>query len=637
MRFFLFAPKSRQLLVFSGLDRECWAAPRKKAPVTELQNIVLEMIAKGEPLASTVNRLCEEVERLVPGATCSVLGVDAGGRLRSLAAPSLPAQYCRAIDGLVIGPGVGACGTAAYLGREVVSSDVETDELWVNFRHLVLALGLQACWSSPIMDTRGQPIATFAFYYREKRGPTWLERDIVAQCVNLCTIAFDRERRVSEYERRANTDGLTGLPNRAAFETELAKLDCAVPGAWALCMIDLDNLKVVNDTFGHAAGDTLLQQVGERLSAAAAPDRVFRLGGDEYAVVITSRAVLSDLDTAAGRYLDAVVPQVEGDNWVIEPRATLGFAVLARGDRTPQRVRQNADFALYHAKETARGSAVRYWPGIGTRMTRRLTAIREVDAALREGRMEAHYQPIFKLDTGEIVGLEALSRMRLGASLVPASSFHEATTDASVAGALTEQVIAQVARDLRNWLDMGIPFQHVGINVSSEDFRKGNLCAVLSGAFRKEGVPLEHVVLEVTESVYMDDDAGLVREAIAGMRASGLKIALDDFGTGFASLTHLLTVPVDIIKIDKSFVDGVGASGASDAIVGGLVRIAAELGVKVVAEGIETAVQLAGLKNLGCNLGQGYFYSRAIGAREAGAMMLERAQGILLGAGVRYR
>ncbi|EJL32312.1 bifunctional diguanylate cyclase/phosphodiesterase [Novosphingobium sp. AP12] len=600
--------------------------------MTQLQNIILEMIARGEPLADTVGRLCQEVESLVPGAICSVLGVDAAGHLRSLAAPSLPAQYCDAIDGLAIGPGVGACGTAAYLGREVVSSDVATDPLWDDFRHLVLALGLQACWSSPVLDSEGRVIATFAFYYQEKRGPSALERDIVAQCVNLCTIAFDRERRVTEYERRANTDGLTGLPNRAAFETELAGLSCAVPGAWALCMIDLDNLKVANDTFGHAAGDALLRQVGMRLGTAAAPDRVFRLGGDEFAVVMTSGAALADPDAAAGRYLDVLVPPLEGDDWVIVPRATLGFAVLSPGDCTSQRVRQNADFALYHAKETARGSAVRYWPGIGTRMTRRLTAIREVDAALREGRMEAHYQPIFKLETGEIIGLEALSRMRLGASLVPASSFYEATTDASVAGALTERMIAQVARDLRGWLDMGIPFQHVGINVSSTDFRKGNLFAVLSQAFGEAGVPLGHVVLEVTESVYMDDDAGFVRDAIAGLRASGLKIALDDFGTGFASLTHLLTVPVDIIKIDKSFVDGVGAAGASDVIVGGLMRIAAELGVKVVAEGIETAVQVAGLRSLGCNLGQGFFFSKAISAREAGVMMLGRAQGLAAGA-----
>jgi EAL domain-containing protein (putative c-di-GMP-specific phosphodiesterase class I) len=140
------------------------------------------------------------------------------------------------------------------------------------------------------------------------------------------------------------------------------------------------------------------------------------------------------------------------------------------------------------------------------------------------------------------------------------------------------------------------------------------------------------VILEVTESVYVDDDAGVVRKAMAAMRADGLRIALDDFGTGFASLTHLLTVPVDIIKIDKSFVDGIVPSGASSAIVGGIVRIADELGIKVVAEGIETAAQTDQLRALGCNLGQGFFYSRAVNAAKVGAMMLERAQGIVPGA-----
>lgn len=621
---------------FLGLHREGPPVPIETNPVTELQNIILEMIAKGEPLGPTLVRLCREVESLVPEAICSVLSVDDEGRLRSLAAPSLPDHYCDAIDGLAIGWGVGACGTAAYLGREVVSRDVETDLSWQDFKDMVLPLGLHACWSSPILGPDNRAIATFAFYYREKRGPSELEREIVAQCLNLCTIAFDRDRRLREHERRAYTDVLTGLLNRAAFETELAALNCSQPGAWALCMIDLDNLKVVNDTFGHGAGDVLVQQVGARLSIIAAPDLVFRVGGDEYAILISSEGALMDLDRAMESYLEALRPAIDAYNCVITPKATLGFAVLANGDRTPERVRQNADFALYHAKETARGSAVRYWPGIGTRMTRRLTAIREVDAALREGRMEAYYQPIIKLETGEIIGLEALSRMRIGTSIVPASSFHEATTDASVAGALTEQVIAQVAGDIRTWMDMGIPFQHVGINVSSTDFHKGTLHAMLSQTFQQHGVPLDHVVLEVTESVYMDDDAGVVRKAIAGMRADGLKIALDDFGTGFASLTHLLTVPVDIIKIDKSFVDGVGSSSTNDAIVGGIVKIASELGLKVVAEGIETATQLAKLTSLGCNLGQGYFYSRAVSCSDIGAMMLERAQGVILQKGARY-
>jgi len=602
--------------------------PNTRQAVTELQTTILEMIARGETLSDTIVRLCEEVERIVPGVICSVLTVDPMDRLCTLAAPSLPAEFCDAIDGLVIGPDVGACGAAAYMGREVIATDVETDPNWIDFKALAIPLGLKACWSSPIFGSGTRPMATFAFYYREKRGPSPIEREIVGHCVHLCAIALDRHSRVQEHERRANTDALTGLGNRAAFNTALAGLDCSSPGAWSLCLVDLDNLKVVNDTFGHPAGDLLLTSVGKRLAKAAAPGAVFRIGGDEFAVIVTEPAALFELDRTVEGYLDAIMPTLDCGNGIIGPRATIGFAVLADGNRVPDRVRQNADFALYHAKETGRGGFVRYWPGIGTRMTRRLTAIREVDAALREGRIEAFYQPIIKMETGEVVGMEALSRMRIGDTIVPAAAFRDATTDASIASSLTECMITQVAADVRDWLDMGLPFQHVGINVSSADFHRGMVYDILTGQFDKHGVPLKHVILEVTESVYMDDDAGVVRKAMAAMRDNGLKIALDDFGTGYASLTHLLTVPVDIIKIDKSFVDGVASSRPSAAIVGGIIRIAEEFGLKVVAEGIETQAQASQLSALGCELGQGYFYSQAVNKRDAAEMMLKCAQGI---------
>ncbi|WP_232493054.1 putative bifunctional diguanylate cyclase/phosphodiesterase [Novosphingobium kaempferiae] len=598
--------------------------------MTGLQNTILEMIATGEPLSATMVRLCREVERMVPGVICSVLTVDSAGELCTLAGPSLPAHYSSAIDGLAIGPSVGACGTAAYLGEEVVCSDIATDPRWERFRDLALPLGLRACWSSPIFGSQPRAVATFAFYYRECRGPSPLEREIVAQCVHLCAIALDRHRRVLEHERRANTDVMTGMGNRAAFDGALAELDCKVPGGWALCLVDLDNLKVVNDTFGHQAGDHVLRHVAERLFRAAGSDRVFRIGGDEFALIITQTATLRNMESSMESFLAAVSPPVDCGSSVIVPRATIGFAVCSAGDRVAERVRQNADFALYHAKETGRGGYVRYWPGIGSRMTRRLTAIRDVDAALREDRIKAHYQPIIKLETGEVVGMEALCRMHIGKSVLPAHLFHEATTDASIASALTANMIAQVAADVRYWLDLGIPFQHVGINVSSADFHNGAIYALVAEAFGKHDVPLKHVILEVTESVYMDDDAGVVRTAMAAMRAKGLKIALDDFGTGFASLTHLLQVPVDIIKIDKSFVDGVVYSPPSAAIVGGLIRIADDLGIKVVAEGVETREQQDRLLKLGCLLGQGYLYWPAMDPVEAGAIMLERGQGAVV-------
>ncbi|MET3471211.1 diguanylate cyclase (GGDEF)-like protein [Novosphingobium sp. 1529] len=578
----------------------------------DFQSTILEMIARGAPLAATIDRLCREVERRAPGVVCSVVTVDAMRRLRPLAAPSLPPAMRTAFDGIDIGPGVGACGTATALGIEVVSADIATDPAWAPYRDLVLPLGIKACWSRPIMAGNDQPVGAFAFYYHEARGPSALERVLVDRSIALCAIALDRQRRVEERDRRANTDGLTGLPNRAAFNTAMATVDCSQPGNWALFLIDLDGFKAVNDTYGHHAGDRLLVQVGQRLAQMAAPDTVFRIGGDEFAVLVQDDEHLRTLDALAERLLDGLKVPITIPGHVLRPAGTMGIAIFNAGDVTPERVQQNADFALYHAKDVARGGSIRFWPGIGTRMTRRITAVRELDAALREGRLVAHYQPVVDLATGTVSGLEALCRIRMGQRLLSAMAFHDATSDPQTANTLTREMIRQVARDARTWLDLNVPFARVGINVSSTDLHSAGFFGATATAFEEHGVPLDMIILEVTEAVYMDDDGGVIRRSVAALRERGLKVALDDFGTGFASLTHLMTVPVDYIKIDKSFVDRIATHRPSQIIVEGVIDIATKLGIQVVAEGIEAADQAQILQSLGCVLGQGYLYSHAV-------------------------
>ncbi|KAK0361043.1 hypothetical protein LTR94_024899 [Friedmanniomyces endolithicus] len=260
-------------------------------------------------------------------------------------------------------------------------------------------------------------------------------------------------------------------------------------------------------------------------------------------------------------------------------------------------------------------------------MTRRLSAIRDVGAALREDRIDAYYQPIVRIDTGEIIGLEALFRVITAAGeVVAAGEYFEATSDVHTATRLTRRMLDVVARDVRAWLDQGIWFQHVGINASAADFQGGRLHEVIRDAFAKEDVSVEHVILEVTESVYMGQDGDGVARELQIMRANGLRVALDDFGTGFASLTHLLTVPVDIIKIDKSFVARIEPESRGATIVEGLLAIATKLGIRVVAEGVETRLQAEQLRAFGCGLGQGYLYSKAVDRTAVTRMLVERAQ-----------
>ncbi|MEC3909373.1 EAL domain-containing protein [Sphingobium sp. CR2-8] len=587
------------------------------------------MIAKGEGIHDTADRLCREAEAIVPNMACSILTVDRAGRLHTLAAPSLPDSYSSVLEGVAIGPTAGSCGTAAYLHESVTVEDIASDPLWDDYRHLILPLGYRACWSTPIIDGGGTILGTFAFYYRQCRGPSAAERDLVDACIHLCVIALERHDRVLERERMAHADGLTGLANRACFNAALDALDCTQAGAWALLAIDLDNLKVVNDTFGHHAGDILLRTVASRLADAAAPDRAFRLGGDEFAVIVHAPSNLYDMEGYANAILERLIPPVECAGHTLYPRATMGGAILSPTDHLPDNVRQNADYALYHAKETGRGGFVRYWPGLGTSITQRLSAIQAVGAALKDGRIDAYYQPVLRLDTGEIVGVEALCRMTTTEGRVcSAAEFYEATTDATIARILTDTMLAKVARDVRDWLAMGMAFQHVGLNVSSADFyRPVPLHEHLSAGFAKEGVPLHHLIVEVTEGVYLDDRDNSIGQQIEAMRHHGLKVALDDFGTGFASLTHLLTVPVDIIKIDKSFVARLVRGGASAAIIEGLSLIANKLGMRLLAEGIEQEAQARQLCDFGCIIGQGFLYSPAVHRAEMTDLLLHYAQG----------
>lgn len=588
-----------------------------------LRNIILEMIAKGADLKATIDCLCLEIETLAPEVICSVLTVDRDGLLHPLAAPGLPADFCAGLDGLLIGPYVGSCGSAAYLSQPVIVTDIASDPRWADFRDAALPLGLRACWSTPIFGETEQVIGTFALYCRSPRGPSEAEQAIVDACIHLCAIALERHERVLERERRANGDLLTGLGNRSAFANVLSQLPSDTPGAWALFILDLDNLKVVNDGFGHHAGDQLIQAAAARTSSSAAPDRVFRIGGDEFAIVVQSPEALRDLDGFAARILDALTQPLDCNGHAVAPKATIGGAVLGPGDRSAEAVRQNADFALYHAKETGRGGFVRYWPGIDTRIIHRITAIRDVDAALRDGRLEAHYQPIVRLDTHEIIAMEALCRLRMAnGGLLAAAAFREATADVNVASELTQRMLEIVARDLRHGHDRAIPVEHIGINVSLADFHGGQLDKQITSALAAHDLPLEHLLIEVTESAYPALRDKAVLEAIEALRRKGLRLALDDFGTGGGLLMPLLTLPVDIIKIDKVLVDRLAPEGAGAAVIGGLLHTARELDIPVIAEGVENQIQAAHLAQLGCRLGQGYFFCRPLDRETATGLLL---------------
>lgn len=582
-----------------------------------LQNLILEMVARGEELRITGDRLCREVERLAPGSICSILAVDPDGTLHPVAAPSLPAEYSAVIEGHKIGPAAGTCGTAAYRRAQVTTVDIATDPLWAEYKDLALPLGLRACWASPIMSG-DRVVGTFAFYYHEPRGPTDFEREIVAKCLQLCQIAFERDHRLRVNERLLYSDTLTGLNNRACFEQSL--IAPSFGGGSALLLVDIDDLKAVNDTFGHSTGDSLIRLIADRLAEAAKPHRAFRIGGDELAIL----ADTVDVVPLAQRILESLGQPADCGGHNLLPSITIGAAIRAIDDRSGEVMRQNADLALYHGKEDGgRGSLVLYAPELRTRMNRRLRAIDQLRRALAEERVEARYQPIARLDNGEVTSFEALARVReRDGRVVAASEFQEAFADVRNAAELTRTMLRAVSADLREWMDAGIAIGRVAVNLAPADFAHGRLVDEVRAIFAEANVPTDRLTLEITETVYLGRRELLVQRQMEGLRALGVKLALDDFGTGYASLTHLLFTPVDTLKIDKSFVDHLDKDGrAGGAVINGLMRIAEKLGVEVVAEGVESVEQRERLVALGCKLGQGHLFASALDRDQVDALL----------------
>lgn len=250
-----------------------------------LQNVILEMIAKGESLRPVMDRLCLEVEAIVSGTICSILTLDEAQRIHPLSAPNLPTAYSAAFADAPIGPDAGSCGTAAFRKTPVSAQDVRTDPKWSRVDISHLPAELVACWSSPIFDARQRVLGTFAFYFRENRGPTELEQQAVETCTQLCAIAIERDAQTLENYRLAFTDTLTGLANRAAFNRAMSGFQQDRSGVWGLLLIDLDNLKKVNDTFGHPCGDRLIASAAQSITSVVPKEQAFRISGDEFAVI----------------------------------------------------------------------------------------------------------------------------------------------------------------------------------------------------------------------------------------------------------------------------------------------------------------------------------------------------------------
>jgi diguanylate cyclase (GGDEF)-like protein/PAS domain S-box-containing protein len=417
----------------------------------------------------------------------------------------------------------------------------------------------------------------------------------------------------------ASHDGLTRLANRGHFHE---KLDEAVAVAResqfavGLLMLDLDHFKEVNDTLGHDVGDALLKTVADRLLAVARPgDIVARLGGDEFAIVIPQMHSEVELVQVAHAIQERMREPFVKQGRIVDCRTSSGAAIFPFHCTNTEGLLKNADMALYAAKAAGRGMMMKFAPHMRDEVQSRMAMVQEARSAVRDDRILPYYQPKLDLVSGVIEGFEALLRWRKqnGKMGLP-GEFEAAFDDLEVAASISDRMIERVIADTRRWLDRGIAFKHVAVNASAAEFRRDNFAERVLEQLRRADIPTHCFQLEVTETVFLGRGAEYVHRALALLSARGVKIALDDFGTGYASLRHLKQFPVDIIKIDRSFVRDMETDPGNEAIVRAVINLSKSLGIKVVAEGIEIQSQAERLVQLGCDVGQGFVYSPAVGA-----------------------
>jgi diguanylate cyclase (GGDEF)-like protein len=426
----------------------------------------------------------------------------------------------------------------------------------------------------------------------------------------------------------ASTDSLSGLPNRAAFgarlETTLARIDLR-GGKQAVMFVDLDDFKDVNDTLGHAAGDELLRVVAGRLSAAIRPgDLVARLGGDEFAILLDS---LPDQDlalTVAQRVVVALAEPVKIGKHSVNVGASVGLA-MRHGHSTVEGLMREADVAMYAAKGKGKNRVERYDVGLDARSVALHQVKADLDGAGDRGELVLDYQPIVAIDSGLLVGLEALVRWQHPTrGLLPPSEFIEVAEETGAILSIGAFVLEAAARQLQRWQHRyGLAALFMSVNVSVLQLDRRGFAGDVKNVLLATGIDPASLVLEVTETVLADPHGGAAA-ALADLRLTGVRVALDDFGSGYCSIGYLRQLPVDVLKIDRSFVTGTDAGGPGDALLKAIVVMGQSLGLDVIAEGIEEREQLSRLAAMGCGFGQGFLLSRPVSAEAVDALLAAR-------------
>jgi diguanylate cyclase (GGDEF)-like protein/PAS domain S-box-containing protein len=515
-----------------------------------------------------------------------------------------------------------------YVNRRIVEiSGIAFDD-WIGktFREVGYPVDIADLWDTHhrhVFET-GEP-TRYEFEIENAEGPRFYETRAAPEVgpdgtiTHIVTTSRDiTDQKASEREllQLANHDPLTGLANRSALKDEIARALAAGSRAGrgtALLMVDLDRFKIVNDSLGHAVGDELLRIAAARLERTVrSSDLVARPGGDEFVIVMRDVEHPSEPLGVAWRIVDSFREAFEVGDSEMYATASVGVTVSSPTSRADDLIRE-ADTALYAAKGEGRDRVSVFNEDLRAGVSNRLQLERELRHALDNDELEVWYQPEIDLATGAVVALEALLRWRHpDGGVRPAGEFIEIAEETGQILDIGDWVLNEACARTAEWADIpGGERLTVRVNVSALQLAESGLLVAVDEAMRSSNVDPARICVEITETALLRETA-TTRENLTGLRARGIRIAADDFGTGFASLSYLLQYPIDVLKIDRSFVDEITTNDQSRRLVAGIISLADALEITVTAEGVERPEQAAMLRSLSCPGAQGFLYSRAV-------------------------
>ncbi|WP_261893876.1 EAL domain-containing protein [Vibrio cyclitrophicus] len=576
---------------------------------------VLNAIASDKALEVIMEIACHEVVKMSSDIIPIILKIDDENKLQPLASLNLPTEIKSKLENLKISDNNGSAATSAFINEAVFMEDILSSPLLNNQKTTLPPLGIKSCWSLPIRGQKSEVIGVISFYSKKRTKPTKIEHTLGNVLAPLCGLAIEREVHRQNIRQLAYYDSLTQLPNRSLLHAEAEHaLREAESNATTLAVLflDLDRFKQINDSFGHPEGDRFLKAIASRIqNKCTNGDICGRLSGDEFVIVVKNKAP-ECLNNFIEELKLSISSTYETELFKITPSASIGISVYPNDGHDIGTLIHRADMAMYQAKTAGKGRFSFFSHELNQLAQERQELEIELQKAIDENQLELVYQPQINMGSGTLYGVEALTRWvhpKFGA--VTPNKFIPLAEECGLIGDLSRWALRTACKQMSIWRSKEIDIPSVSVNLSPINFHNLDLCDLILSELNTYNLKTTDLTLELTEGIFLDTNPNTMK-TLHDIHDQGIGLSIDDFGTGYSSLSYLNKIPLKELKLDKSFVTEIEASGTSRALSQAVIQIGESLNLDVVAEGVESQGQYKVLKEQGYHVAQGFLFAKPL-------------------------